>query len=200
MQAIWLGVAGIQEVLPSKAALPIDSHLSKLFDHCLNIFGFAGVVSMLQQSAVQLSATLQAPGVIQSLERVRDRVKEQLIKVPEYRAFLAIETSIAEVSHIPDLVVHLASAKEKILDRLMTVREYRAMLAVEKSIQEISEVLGVLADGESAVSQTEVSEPPEPEMVVAPEVPLEESEAVSAADRLAKVLGLTPEPFDNRIS
>ncbi len=62
---------------------------------------------MLQsQSAAQSSEIIQTPGVIQSLERVRDRVKEQLIKVPEYRALLAIETSIAEVSNIPDLVIY----------------------------------------------------------------------------------------------
>jgi hypothetical protein len=150
---------------------------------------------MLQsQSAVQSSEILQESGVIQSLERVRDRVKEQLIKVPEYRALLAIETSIAEVSNIPDLATCLESAKEKIMDRLMTVREYQAMLAVEKSITEISDVLGVLAE-------TEVNEPivavapPQPELAVGPEAPLEDPEAVSpvdaAADRLSKVLGLT---------
>jgi hypothetical protein len=77
-------------------------------------------------------------------------VQEQLIKVPEFRALLAVETSISEVSHVPDLVDGLQSAKQKIMDRLMTIREYQAMLVVEKSITEISEVLGVLADGESA--------------------------------------------------
>jgi hypothetical protein len=161
---------------------------------------------MLQaQSAVQSSEILQSPGVIQSLERVRDRVKEQLIKVPEYRALLAIETSIAEVSNIPDLAVCLESAKEKIMDRLMTIREYQAMLAVEKSITEISEVLGVLAETEvNEPTATVAGAPPPPELAVAPEAPLEDPEAVSpidaAADRLSKVLGLTNEPFDQRIS
>ena len=161
---------------------------------------------MLQsQSAVQSSEILQSPGVIQSLERVRDRVKEQLIKVPEYRALLAIETSIAEVSNIPDLAACLESAKEKIMDRLMTIREYQAMLAVEKSITEISEVLGVLAETEvNEPTPTVAVAPPQPELAVAPEAPLEDPEAVSpidaAADRLSKVLGLTNEPFDKRIS
>ena len=157
------------------------------------------------QSAVQSSEIIQTPGVIQSLERVRDRVKEQLIKVPEYRALLAIETSVAEVSNIPDLVVHLESAKTKIMDRLMTVREFQAMLAVEKSITEISEVLGVLADTEvNEPTPTVAVAPPQPELAIVPEVPLEDPEAASlidaAADRLAKVLGLTNEPFDKRIS
>jgi hypothetical protein len=166
---------------------------------------------MLQsQSAVQSSDSFQSPGVIQSLERVRDRVEEQLIKFPEYRVFLAMETSIAEVASIPDLVNCLESAKGKILERLMTVREYQAMLAVEKSITEISEVLGVLADGESAnstpetrpVAGTEVND--QPELAVAPEARIRDPEAVSlidaAADRLTHVLGLKDETFDKRIS
>lgn len=176
---------------------------------------------MQSQSAVQSSEIPQPLGVIQSLERVRERVREQLIKVPEYRAFMAIETSIAEVSHIPDLLVCLESAKEKIMDRLRTVREFQAMHAVEKSIVEISEVLGVLADGEnssttpavaperSAVPQTELNEPtpadavaPQVELAVAPKAPLavHVSPADVAAERLAKVLGLTDEPSVNRIS
>jgi hypothetical protein len=163
---------------------------------------------MLQsQSVVQSPELRQSPSVIQSLERVKDRVREQLIKVSEFRALLAIEKSIAEVSNIPDLVASLEPAKQKILDRLMTVREYRAMLAVEKSITEISEVLGVLADGESTHGEPTPSvavEPPRAELVVAPETPQEIPEALSpadtAADRLSNVLGLTNEPFDKRIS
>jgi hypothetical protein len=160
---------------------------------------------MLQsQSAVQSSEFLQAPGVIQSLERVRDRVKEQLIKVPEYRALLAIETSIAEVSNIPDLVAYVESAKEKIMDRLRTFREFQAMVAVEKSIIEISEVLGVLAavaPETPTVPQTEVDEP----TPSADEEVLKALEAVSpldaAGERLARVLGLTTdEPIVNQLS
>jgi hypothetical protein len=179
---------------------------------------------MLQsQSTVESSEILQSPGVIQSLVHVRERVKEQLIKVPEYRAFLAIETSIAEVSNIPDLVVCLEAAKQKIMDRLMTVREYQAMLAVDKSIKEISEVLGVLGGDENyspapavapetpAVPQTEIKEPTptaaatsqQPDSAVAPDAP-KDSQAASpidaAADRLARVLGLADDTFVNRIS
>jgi hypothetical protein len=166
------------------------------------------------QSTVESSKLLQSPGVIQSLERVRERVKEQLIKVPEYRALLAIDTSIAEVSKIPDLVVSLEAAKQKIMDRLMTVREYQAMLAVEKSIKEISEVLGILGDDDNSSPipmETEVKEScptvaaaaQQPESAVAADAPPKDQQASqvdAAADRLAKVLGLTDEPFANRIS
>jgi hypothetical protein len=168
------------------------------------------------QSAVQSSEILQSPGVIQSLDGVRARVVEQLMNVPEFRAFLAIETAIEEVANIPDLMACLEPAKTKIMDRLMKVREYQALLAVEKSITEISEVLGVLAGGEipnattPAVApeaqealQLEADEPtppvataPQPpEPVASPtarlQVPAPGSEIEDVADRLAKALGLS---------
>jgi hypothetical protein len=88
----------------------------------------------------------QPSSVIHSLVTVRDKVKLRLMKVPEYRAFLAIEMPIAEVADIPDLVAHLQTAKQKILERLTTTQEYRALLTVEKAIKDISEVLDVVGD------------------------------------------------------
>jgi len=168
---------------------------------------------MLQaQSAVQSSEILQSPGVIQSLEGVRARVVEQLKNVPEFRAFLAIETAIKEVANIPDLMASLEPAKTKIMDRLMKVREYQALLAVEKSITEISEVLGGLAGSElnnattpeaQEALQLEADEPappvataPQPpEPVASPTAPLQVPERASkvedVADRLATALGLS---------
>jgi hypothetical protein len=162
---------------------------------------------MLQsQSAVRSSELPEPSGIIQSLERVRERVQEQLIRVPEFRAFLAVETSISEVSHVPDLVDCLQSAKQKIMDRLMTIREYQAMLAVEKSITEISEVLGVLAEGESANATPETSAAPQTDAnestPIAADPPLKTPETASpleTADHLAKMLGLTDEQLDRRI-
>ena len=88
----------------------------------------------------------QTSNVVQSLENVRERVKQRLTKVPEYRAFLAIEKPIAEVAGIPDLLAHLETAKQKILDRLKLTREYQALLTVENAVKEISEVLEVMGD------------------------------------------------------
>lgn len=88
----------------------------------------------------------QPSSVIHSLVTVRDKVKLRLMKVPEYRAFLAIEMPIVEVADIPDLVAHLQTAKQKILERLTTTQEYRALLTVEKAIKDISEVLDVVGD------------------------------------------------------
>ena len=176
--------------------------------HQLDIISVAKAVSMSQSQLVAQSAELlQSPGVIQTLERVRGRVQERLIKVPEFRALLAVETSISEVSHVPDLVDGLQSAKQKIIDRLMTIREYRAMLVVEKSITEISEVLDVLADGESANGT--------PETPAAPQIDVNESTPIAAdpaltpsktaspldtVDHLAKMLGLADDRFGKRIS
>jgi len=145
------------------------------------------------QGVVASSEAAQSPGVIQSLEAIRDRVKEQLVlKVPEYRAFQAIETSLAEISHIQDLVDHLEVGKEKIKDRLLVVREYRAMLAVEKSIIDIAEVLGVLADTANSGATAPVAAPaanaaavpetaPAPEATVVPLTPLAVEVAPEAA-------------------
>jgi hypothetical protein len=159
------------------------------------------------QSVVQSPELLQSPGVIQTLERVRRRVQEQLIKVPEFRALLAVETSISEVSHVPDLVDGLRSAKQKIMDRLMTIREYQAMLVVEKSITEISEVLGVLAEGESANANPATSAAPQTDVnestPIAADPALKTSETASpleTVDHLAKMLGLADDRFGKRIS
>jgi hypothetical protein len=103
----------------------------------------------------------QTSDVIRSLETVRERVKQRLTKVPEYRAFLAIETPMAEVAHIPELHAHLETAKQKILERLALTREYQALLTVEKAIKEISEVLDVVGDdGNVGTAPAEIAAPP----------------------------------------
>ena len=56
---------------------------------------------------------LNTSSVIWSLEDVRERVTRRLTNVPEYRAFLAIETPIAEVSQYSYLLAHLDTAKQK---------------------------------------------------------------------------------------
>jgi hypothetical protein len=88
----------------------------------------------------------QTSNVVRSLETVRERVKQRLMKLPEYRALLAIEQPIAEVADIPELTAHLQTAKQKIVERLMATQEYQALLTVEKAIKDISAVLEVVAD------------------------------------------------------
>ena len=92
----------------------------------------------------------QTSGVVRALENVRDRVQQRLTKVPEYRAFLAIEKPMAEVADIPDLLAHLEAAKQKILEHLTQRREYQALLTVEKAIKDISDVLEIVGDDADA--------------------------------------------------
>ena len=89
----------------------------------------------------------QTSSVIRPLENVREKVKQRLMTVPEYRAFLAMEKPIAEVANISDLVAYLHTAQQKILERLAATKEYQALLTVEKAIQDLSQVLEVVADG-----------------------------------------------------
>ncbi|MBZ0146891.1 MAG: hypothetical protein K8F62_05020, partial [Pseudorhodoplanes sp.] len=67
-------------------------------------------------------------GVIQSLEQIRDRVKEQLLSVKEYRAFLAVQKAIDEISEVREIVTSLETVRDQVQDRLNGVREYRALL------------------------------------------------------------------------
>ena len=107
---------------------------------------------------LQSMVTSPSSDVLKSLETIREKVKARLMNVPEYRAFLAIQKAIAEISEVEDLVVQLDLGKQMVVERLMAVREYRALLVVEKSITDISEVLAVLtADKSSDVSARELA-------------------------------------------
>lgn len=92
----------------------------------------------------------QTSSVIRPLENVREKVKQRLMTVPEYRAFLAMQKAIAEVANISDLVTHLQTAQQKTLERLATTKEYQALLTVENAIKDLSQVLEVLDDGNFA--------------------------------------------------
>ena len=82
--------------------------------------------------------------IIRSLEKIQDQVKQELQNVKTYRAFLALDKAIDEISEIEDIARSLTGIRGQVVDRLNDVREYRALLAVEKSVLDISEVLSVL--------------------------------------------------------
>jgi hypothetical protein len=129
------------------------------------------------------SQTVVPPSIIESLKSVRGRVKQRLTKVPEYRAFLAIEKPIAEVTDISDLVAHLYTAKQKILDRLMTTREYQALLTVDKAIKDFSEILDVVGndrDFETAPAASEIAVEKEEVPAIKPAVDAEAQPPVPA--------------------
>src|SRR5436190_18384999 len=84
--------------------------------------------------------------IIRSLEKIQDQVKQELQNVKTYRAFLALDKAIDEISEIEDIARSLTGIRGQVVDRLNDVREYRALLAVEKSVVDISEVLNVLEE------------------------------------------------------
>ena len=127
----------------------------------------------------------QPSGVIHSLVTVRDKVKLRLMKVPEYRAFLAIEMPIVEVADIPDLVAHLQTAKQKILERLTTTQEYRALLTVEKAIKDISEVLDVVGDDATVEAAPAAAEKVAEKEEVSAAAPAAAAEAQQSAPAIA---------------
>ena len=127
----------------------------------------------------------QPSSVIHSLVTVRDKVKLRLMKVPEYRAFLAIEMPIAEVADIPDLVADLQTAKQKILERLTTTQEYRALLTVEKAIKDISEVLDVVGDDATVEAAPAAAEKVAEKEEVSAAAPAAAAEAQQSAPAVA---------------
>ena len=133
----------------------------------------------------------QTSSAIRSLENVRERVKQRLMKVPEYRAFLAIEAPIAEVADISDLVAHLQAAKQKILERLAATKEYEALLTVEKAIKDISEVLDVVADDGS------LDAAPAPSEIVIGEKELSETTSAPAAAAQQPLREIAAAPVGN---
>jgi hypothetical protein len=84
--------------------------------------------------------------IIRSLEKIQDQVKQELLDVKTYRAFVALDKAIEEISEIEEIARSLTGIRGQVVDRLNDVREYRALLAVEKSVLDISEVLKVLED------------------------------------------------------
>ena len=87
---------------------------------------------------------MQSSEVLESLSNIKGRVEAHLRNVKEYRAFLAIQAAMDEISHIGELVTPLEGVKDGVRQRLNDLREYRALLAVEKSIADIANVLGLL--------------------------------------------------------
>ena len=87
--------------------------------------------------------------VIQPLETTRNKIKEQLSTVQEYRLLLAVEKCISQIPDISDdTMATLERVKERLKERLQEVRDYRAFRAIEETIVEIH---NILAEAPSAV-------------------------------------------------
>jgi len=75
--------------------------------------------------------------VLQPLETTRNKIKEQLSTVQEYRLLVALEKCIAQIPDISnDTMTTLERVRERLKECLQEVRDYRALRAIEETIVE----------------------------------------------------------------
>lgn len=80
--------------------------------------------------------------VIQPLETTRNKIKEQLSTVQEYRLLVAVEKCISQIPDITDdTMATLERVKERLKEHLQEVPDYRAFRAIEETIVEIHNIL-----------------------------------------------------------
>ena len=92
--------------------------------------------------------------VIQPLAATRNKIKEQLSTVQEYRLLLALEKCIAQIPDISnDTMTTLERVRERLKECLQEVRDYRALRAIEETIVEVH---NILAEAPSAVQPATV--------------------------------------------
>ena len=87
--------------------------------------------------------------VLQPLETTRNKIKEQLSTVQEYRLLVALEKCIAQIPDISDdTIATLERVRERLKECLQEVRDYRALHAIEETIVEVR---SILAEAPSAI-------------------------------------------------
>src|SRR6476660_9515384 len=80
--------------------------------------------------------------VLQPLETTRNKIKEQLSTVQEYRLLVALEKCIAQIPDISnDTKATLERVRERLKECLQEVRDYRALRAIEETIVEVRSIL-----------------------------------------------------------
>jgi hypothetical protein len=139
---------------------------------------------------------------VNALNSVRDDYHEHLKSIPQYEAFLLIESSTHRVfetlhgfvnspapSMAGEVISSLEVAKTKFKEHLTSVPEYRALLAIEKLISDVSIELGVAqpAPAQIVLATVELEMPPEavsiqPEADLHPEPDLTESTSGQAPE------------------
>ena len=129
-----------------------------------------------------MSDIVSSDNLVNALNSVRDDYHEHLKSIPQYEAFLLIESSTHRVfetlngladSPAPamagEVISSLEVAKAKFKQHLTSVPEYRALLAIEKLIRDVSIDLGV-AEATPAPTMPATAEhemPPEPASIQA---------------------------------
>jgi hypothetical protein len=86
--------------------------------------------------------------VIEPLETTRNKIKEQLSTVQEYRLLLALEKCIAQIPDISDDTMStLERVRERLKECLQEFRDYRALCAIEETIVEVRSILAEAPSG-----------------------------------------------------
>jgi hypothetical protein len=153
-----------------------------------------------------MSDIVSSGNLVNALNSVRDDYHEHLKSIPQYEAFLLIESSTYRVfetlnglvdSPAPamagEVISSLEVAKAKFKQHLTSVPEYRALLAIEKLIRDVSIDLGVAepTPAELMLATAEHELPPE-----AIPIQLEPDPAESASGQAAP----EPEPEEAEIA
>ncbi len=123
-----------------------------------------------------MSEIMSFGNIVNSLRAVRNDYNEHLKSVPQYEAFLLVETSTQKVadtlqgiissaapSMAGEVVAALELAKGKFREHLTSVPEYRALLAIDKLISDVAADLGVQPAEAVPVAEAQ----PEPAVVEA---------------------------------
>jgi hypothetical protein len=149
-----------------------------------------------------MSDIVSSGNLVNALNSVRDDYHEHLKSIPQYEAFLLIESSTHRVfetlhgfvnspapSMAAEVISSLEVAKTKFKEHLTSVPEYRALLAIEKLISDVSIELGVAqpAPAQIVLATVELEMPPEavsiqPEADLHPEPDLTESTSGQAPE------------------
>ncbi|MBV9562755.1 MAG: hypothetical protein JOY90_20290 [Bradyrhizobium sp.] len=158
-----------------------------------------------------MSEVISFGNIVNSLLAVRDDYHQHLKTVPQYDAFLLVESSTERVANTlegiarsdapsmaGEVIEALETAKTKFRQHLTSVPEYRALLAIDKLISDISMDLGV-QPASQAILPAETQPTASDAVVVSPEpVPAEtiatEAVEMTVAAEQAVVVEATAAP------
>jgi hypothetical protein len=138
--------------------------------------------------------------IIRSLETIQDQVKQELLSVRKYRAYLAIGQAIEEISEVEEIARSLNGIRSQVVDHLHDVREYRALLAVQKSVLDISEVLGLLEESSRKPAEAASGNGAAPAPADQPLDDSQTSASVTAAATPSEPVAVAPPPAPSSVT
>src|SRR3569833_1421814 len=139
--------------------------------------------------------------VVNSLRALRQDYHEQLKSVPQYEAYLLVQSSTekaagalnasaaAPASIAAEVLDSLQFARSRFEQHLNSVPEYRTLLAIDKLIKEISIDLGITKPEQARV-------PDVPELEVTAPGPVSVAPAAPELDEAAAAAPAEPEPAE----